>query len=224
MAGVGGTLLVLLWLALWPPAEETQIPFMNKAKDAVVAPFAGDPAGVDAAEPSPQPVGPLWRVVDIDSMAEDDLPAYREVVQDRALVRLANGFRGLGLGDRLSIAIPQLGKTYSPVIERIESGPAGNRSYLGELTESDGRSYGFVITLGRQTAFAHLGTPQGSYELVAQASPKSSANDAPAGMLGWLMPTAKMDRDVDYSKPDYFIVEDGRRAAPPYDAKPWMDR
>ena len=58
-----------------------------------------------------------------------------------------------------------------------------------------GLAHGFTITVGPGNTFAHLSTPEGTYELVA------------TGELGWLMPTANMDRHVDYSVPDYILPE-----------------
>ena len=53
------------------------------------------------------------------------------------------------------------------------------------------REQGFVLTVSARNTFAHLSTREGSYELVGNAR------------FGWLMATANMDRDVDYSVPDY---------------------
>ena len=96
------------------------------------------------------------------------------------------------MGEMISIEVPQIGETYESVIDRVETGLGVNRSYIGRLIDDD-HPYSFVITVGERNAFAHLGTPEGSYELVGNTE------------FAWLMPTANMDQHVDYSKPDYFI-------------------
>ena len=135
----------------------------------------------------------LWTVIDEGSVTE--LPAYKEVVQDRLLVRIADLPGGLRVGQRIAVPIPQLDEVFTPAIERIQSGPGGTRSYIGTLTEAGDRVHRFTITVGPGNTFAHLSTPRGTYELVA------------TGELGWLMPTINMDRHVDYSVPDYIVPE-----------------
>ena len=134
----------------------------------------------------------MWQSVDSTSVAE--LPPHWEVVENRALVRVSSGAGLWRVGDRIAIAVPQLGTTYASTINEIVAGPGGARSFLGVLVEgAPGR---FVITIGRGSVFAFVPTPEGTYELVAN------------GELGWLMPSANMDTDVDYSIPDYHIPND----------------
>lgn len=135
-----------------------------------------------------------WVVVDPDSV--DELPPYKEVVPGRALVRVSKALR-LGLaGGRIRLEVPQIGQAFDGVIERTDQDPYGNLSYIGLLTEANGENFRFIITAGKRNTFAHIGTSRGTFELVASAE------------LGWLMPTANMDQHVDYSRPDYFIIEE----------------
>ena len=160
-----------------------------------VAPETNAPSGAAATqEPAQTDFDALWAA--IDESAVEDLPAYKEVVQDRILVRIADFPGRWRVGQRIAIPIPQLNEVFTPVIERIQSGPAGTRSYIGTLTEVAGRNHRFTITVGPRNTFAHLSTPDGTYELVA------------TGELGWLMPTANMDRHVDYSVPDFVYPEE----------------
>ena len=202
--------LVVLWLVLrlteTPPPEPPLVPaapnglLENQAEEAAdqtrEAAWTGDvsSAAAETTEDALPPADVLWQVVDEGTV--DELPSYKEVVPGRALVRMANLSPAWDVGDRIAVEIPQIGALYRPVIEEIKAGPGGRRSFVGVLAEEAGRRYGFVITVGPGSAFAYLSTPWGSYELVAQ------------GELGWLMPTANMDQHVDYSKPDYLIVED----------------
>ena len=103
----------------------------------------------------------------------------------------------MAVGDRLDVRLPQLGETYSPVVERVQNGPGATRSVTGLATDSDGGKHRFIYTVGPRSTFATIGTREGVFELVANAE------------LGWLMPAANMYRNVDYSKPDYYIVRPG---------------
>ena len=139
-----------------------------------------------------------WVVVDPETV--DDLPPYKEVVVGRALVRVSEALRLGGMTDRVVLAVPQLARTYEGVIEEVDVDPWGNVSYVGLLRDLDDRDYRFLITAGPSNTFAHIGTSRGTFELVATG-----------GELGWLMPTANMDQHVDYSKPDYYIVDEKPR-------------
>lgn len=133
-----------------------------------------------------------WEALD-ESMV-DALPAYKEIVEGRVLVRLPAAEEWPTSGE-LAFEVPQLGRIFMAVVERVEDDVWGNRSLVGLLREPDGSEHRFVITLGARNQFAYFGTSRGSFELVASNG------------LGWLMPTANMDRHVDYSRPDYRIRE-----------------
>ncbi len=152
------------------------------AKSQTVPPSSGPP------EPEP-----LWRAVDENSV--DRLPPYREAVEGRALVRTADLSSAAGswrVGDRVVLPIPQLGRTFHPEIDAMDDGPGGARSIIGTVVDR-GRRHRFVVTVGGKHTLAFIDTANGSYELVARED------------LGWLMPSANMDRDFDYSQPDYFL-------------------
>ena len=150
----------------------------------------------------PLPVGPntAWQPLEIDAVDPGRLPDYKEVVEGRALVELSTGMWSWGVGDKITLAVPQIGAVYEPVIERVETMLGNNRSYVGRLIEAE-FPYSFVITVGQRNTFANLSTPQGSFELVGGTE------------LAWLMPVANMDRHVDYSQPDYYIPGDDFQGA-----------
>ena len=119
------------------------------------------PAGpVAAEEPAQVDLDALWTAIDEESVAE--VPAYKEVVQDRALVRIVEVAGGWQVGQRIAVPIPQLNEIFTPVIERIQSGPNGTRAYVGTLTMAEGRAHRFTITVGARNTFAHLSTPLGN--------------------------------------------------------------
>ena len=170
-------------------------------------PLPAAPAADNATvRPSPQsPVEPdlAWEVIDPDTV--DELPPYKEMVAGRALVRISEELLLGTLTDQVVLAVPQIGQIYEGVIEEVETDAWGNVSYVGLVRGVDGRDYRFLITAGLRNTFAHIGTPRGTFELVATG-----------GTLGWLMPTANMDQHVDYSKPDYYLP--GQKAP-----RPWED-
>lgn len=138
--------------------------------------------------------GAAWVVVDPESV--DELPPYKEMVPGRALVRVSEALRLGTAGGRIMLEIPQLGRTFGGVVERSNTDPYGNVTYIGLLTETNGRDYRFIITAGARNTFAHVSTSRGTFELAASKE------------LGWLMPSANMDQHVDYSRPDYIIREE----------------
>ena len=152
------------------------------------------PRGAPAPDSLWQPIAPeVAAVVASQLDGPPSAPDYMDV-EDRVLVRLVNRERLLAVGDRLDVGLPQLGETYRPVVERVQNGPGATRSITGMATDSDGGKHRFIYTVGPRSTFATIGTRQGVFELVANAE------------LGWLMPAANMYRNVDYSKPDYYVV------------------
>ena len=153
------------------------------------------PAGGGAAEPAQavetERLAALWQPVALADVAPGDIPAYKEVVAGRVLVRFADPLGGWAVGDRFAVAIPQLNARYAPTVDRIARGPGTIRTYAGTLHTDDRRDYGYVLTVSDRNTFAHLSTPFGLYEVVGD------------DRFGWLMPTANMDQHRDLSVPDY---------------------
>ena len=136
-----------------------------------------------------------WQAVDVGSVEAESIPVYKETVEDAVLVELSPAMWSWSAGEQITLSVPQIGMTFTPVIDRVETALGSNRSYVGRLTD-DEFPYSFVITVGERNAFANLSTPRGSFELVGNTQ------------LAWLMSVANMDQHVDYSQPDYFIPED----------------
>lgn len=162
-----------------------------------------DRGAIAAATPPPAPEAlqlqgaePAWETVDPGSVAR--LPAYKEIVPGRSLVRVAKSIEHWEGGDEVAFEIEQLGATLEGVVSRVEVDGWGNRTYEGLIRERDGRNFRFVVTVGARNTFAYLRTSRGTFELVA------------SGGLGWLMPTAGMDQHVDYSRPDVIGPEADR--------------
>ena len=199
----GGALLLIaaLFHLAWRAPEQaaTDVPLDSPespmvTRDESATQTNAPSAAAAAQEPVPTDYDALWTAIDESTVTE--LPVYKEVVQDRVLVRIADFPSAWRVGQRIAIPIPQLNEVFTPVIERIQSGPNGTSSYIGTLTDVAARAHRFTITVGPRNTFAHLSTPDGIYELVA------------TGELGWLMPTANMDQHVDYSVPDFVFPEE----------------
>ena len=150
---------------------------------------------------------PLWRV--LDEARAPALPPYDErwSKAGRALVRLSADLAAagsLGVGDRITLAVPQLGKSRAAAVEAVDDGP-GARSLLGWTEWHGGRPQRWVVTVAPTSLFAWIDTPQGPHELAV----RHGARD------GWMVPSASKMAGFDYSKPDTFVIdESGRRVVP----------
>ena len=202
-AGLATLGLALVWLSSlrWPTVDDgsgTGLPGEGTTTAQVGSP--GEPRESQNATPPPSVAGPedpLW--VQIDEAAVADLPTYAAEWSEegRALVRIAaiaSTSTVWRIGDRLTLPLPQLGETYHPVIDEIDEA-VGARALLGLATDADGRQRRCVVTIGPETLFAYIDTPQGSYELVAD------------DRYGWLLPSSSMMAGWDFSKRDYYIAE-----------------
>lgn len=146
-------------------------------------------------------VQPGWTVIDEGAVEPERLPPRLETYTDARLVRLTGYLENLGPGSRVAFDIPHTGATLQSVIERVESGLAGNVSYIGRVDRDD-VLHRVIVTVGARNAFAFVASDQGSFEMVGN------------GEFGWLMSTAGMERHVDYSEPDYYIPENSLRDRP----------
>ena len=135
-----------------------------------------------------------WITVSLDTIEPERLPVRELHLENSVLVALDPTIRQWQEGDPISLTIPQLGATYKTVVGHVETGIGGSRSYIGRLP--DAGLYSYVITVGEQSAFAHLGTPQGTFELVGGKE------------LAWLTPGASFERLFDYTKVDYVSRRD----------------
>ncbi len=144
-----------------------------------------------ATEDAPPPVAPFWHRIPESSAAE--LPAGYEDVPTRVLVRIDVNPANWQVGGRASIPIPHVNRVYTPTIVEVKDHGNGAQTWIAVL---EGQvPWRFTITQGDQSLFAHLPTPEGTYELIA------------TGELGWLMPSADMAPSVDYSVSDIVVPE-----------------
>lgn len=133
-----------------------------------------------------------WTVADPAQAGASSTPR-KPLAEGAVLVALSDGFGTWRLGDVVAIEVPQTGRAYRSSIDRVEAGLGGSRSYIGGGPVVGEGAMSLVITVGPRSAFAHVGTPEGRYEMVGNRR------------FGWLVPTAGMDAHVDYSKRDYFL-------------------
>lgn len=101
------------------------------------------------------------------------LPSYYNERADKVLVQVRPP-RSIAVGDEMTVEIPQLGRAYRVTIDHV--GLGAGQPATGYTTDDSGRRHNFVLTVGTHTTFASIGTPHGSFELVAKDG------------LGWLMP------------------------------------
>ena len=174
----------------------------NVGVEPALNPQVQTPPAVDERLPPPAPSPgrrSLWQPVEESAVDAADIPAFAYVadVPGKALVRVASLAAPRAVGDRIEVEIPQLDAAIQLVVERVQEGPGSTRSVSGRAEDGSGGRHGFVLTTGPRSMFARIGTPEGAFELAANRD------------LGWLMSAANMDRHVDYSKPDTYIVRPG---------------
>ena len=189
----------VVWRSAHPPRGPERPAAAFDAERAVVdrAPRRterGSRTRVDAPRTAPAPA--LWRA--IDEAAVNALPEYAAhwSEEGRALVSVESAVeasRTWRVGDAVAIPLPQLGATYRPVISAIDEGPGGSRAATARMTDSRGRALRSVVTAGPGNVFAWIETPEGSYELFADAQ------------FGWLLPTSSMTVNMDLSEPDQLL-------------------
>ena len=209
--GLAAVLLVVLLARGRNGAQEDvgAEPALNPQAQA--APTVDGGAARSALSPGRQS---LWRPVEESAVDPADIPAFAYVadVPGKALVRVAALAAPRAVGDRVEAEIPQLDAAIQLVVERVVEGPGSTRSVSGHAEDGSGGRHGFVLTTGPRSMFARIGTPRGAFELAANRD------------LGWLMPAANMDRHVDYSKPDTYIVRPGGPDRPGQATEPPWER
>ena len=142
-----------------------------------------------------------WFVTDRRTVESNRLPPYQETFTDAELVTLASDMQTWTVGTHVAFDIPHTSATVESVIDRVETGLAGNISYIGRVIGQD-LPHRMVVTVGARNVFAYIGSAQGSYEMVGNRE------------FGWLMTSEGMDRHVDYSKPDYYLPQDTQQSDP----------
>ena len=189
-----------------PTYPNTSMPIPGAAPDPAL-PGVAPPTDIAPPPEAPETTAtPLWRVIDEASV--DPLPEFPAHWSEdgRRLVSVSGtvaASRSWQVGERLTIPLPQLGETYEPVIAVIDEGPGGSRAAVARRTDRDGRSMRYVVTASSGNVFAWIETPEGSYELFADEQ------------FGWLLPTASMTANMDFSRPDYIVSGGGVGEPPP---------
>ena len=212
---VGGGLAAVLLVVLLAPERGGRDAAPASAPNAAsTSATAEETAALAETAPTDRSAGPqpLWQPVEPSAVDPADIPAFAYVadVPGKALVRVAPLAAPRAIGDSIEVEIPQLDAAFQLVVERVQEGPGSTRSVSGHAEDGSGGRHSFVLTTGPRTTFARIGTPEGAYELAANRE------------LGWLMPAANMDRHVDYSKPDTYIVRPGGPDRPGQETeRPW---
>ena len=193
------TLAGLSWL-WWPGhANPAEAPPEGESKDNTLAPRALEtpepPLVSKTLSGTTDRDAPLWMVIDESAVADPPPWADDWSTDGRALVEIA-GIASLDwrVGDRLTLPVPQLDETFRAVIEEIDDG-FGARALLGVVSGEDGHMRRVVVTVGPESLFAFINTPQGSYELLADRR------------YGWLLPSSNMMAGGDFSKSDIVLPE-----------------
>ena len=140
----------------------------------------------------------IWETLP-DTLRDDAMqaaPVIRRDVQNAQLVQLDSQARErLRRGDEFTMVIPQLGHEYAVLVEKATRSAAGNRHITARLKNnpSDKQFYTAVLTLGKNSLFGTIGTPEGIFNLNGNRQ------------LGWLVSARELNYHVDPRVPDYVI-------------------
>ena len=137
------------------------------------------------------PPNAAWRLVSIGDIDPNRIPSQPDAIEAAVLVALADEMRYWREGDTVSLPVPQLGETFTPVIDRVETLIGTSRSYTGRIDDNPPLS--FVVTVSERNTFALIATRSGIYELVGNAS------------FGWLMPATGLREHFDNGQPDVIV-------------------
>lgn len=135
-----------------------------------------------------------WKPVDESSVPTDQLPTHSTDVEGRVLVELSSALWSKVVGDLVQFSIPQQEVVLFGKLTKIDATIAHTRILEGTLEDAS-QEYSFVLTLGENNTYAHINTAKGSVELVGSRT------------YGWLMESANIAPDVDFSLPDHFFVD-----------------
>ena len=167
-------------------STSTSVPEESSVLDGI-QPRSGSPEIVDVNLAS-------WKPVDESSVPEDQLPSHSANVEGRVLVELSSALWSKVVGDSVQFSIPQQEVVLLGNLTKIDNTIAHTRILEGTL-EDGSQEYSFVLTLGEKNTYAHINTANGSVELVGSRT------------YGWLMESANIAPDVDFSLPDHFFVD-----------------
>lgn len=129
----------------------------------------------------------VWGVTTPSENQEKEQDGIRKTV---AIDRAAIG--NLRVGQRMTVPIPQLEAAFTGKVEQMIKHNNGDTTWRGHLEEY-GDHFRVVITQGKDSSFASIDTPNGSYHLEAH------------GNTGWVAAAADLNAEIDYSKPDFII-------------------
>lgn len=135
-----------------------------------------------------------WKPIDEKSVSEEQLPSISDEVEGRVLVEISAALWSKAVGDRVQFSIPQREEVLVGRVTTVDAIIAHTRILEGTL-EDGHQEFAFVLTMGQTTTYAQIDTSTGSYELVGTRQ------------HGWLMESAKIAPNIDYSLPDHFFVD-----------------
>ena len=135
-----------------------------------------------------------WKPVEESSVPEDQLPSHSADVEGRVLVEISSALWSKDVGDSVQFSIPQQEVVLYGNLTKIDKTIAHTRIREGTL-EDGAQEYTFILTLGDKNTYADINTANGRFELVGTRQ------------YGWLMESANIAPDVDFSLPDHFFVD-----------------
>ncbi|MEE1673748.1 hypothetical protein SNR37_003175 [Agarivorans aestuarii] len=110
--------------------------------------------------PSNQPQS-AWSV--IEYVPKQYLELERESVDRRFVSFDGDALQSLTVGESFEMLLPQLDRTFMPVVDSIQLHDNGDRTISGSYEVKNGKSYQVTFTIGHDGLFATLATPQDVY-------------------------------------------------------------
>ena len=135
-----------------------------------------------------------WKPVDESSVPGDQRPSHSADVEGRILVEISSDLWSKAVDDGIQFSIPHREEVFVGKVSKVDESISQLRILDGTIQDGS-QEYAFVLNLGDTATYAHINTSTGSYELVGTRD------------YGWLMDSANIPPNVDFSLPDHFVLK-----------------
>lgn len=163
-----------------------------------------DPITTEFPEPQfpPRKLRQAW----YETNAKDSklIPRPQDIPGDSAYVTLTGDFDQWLLGTPVEVTIPQTGKRYRSIVDRIAPDELGNVTIYAKPDTDEEEFQRLILTFSNEQTLAYVSTTLGSYELTA--SEKG----------GWITSTNSLQAKRDYSYKDVLETQRDRHANTKY--------
>ena len=164
--------------------------------------------GDSVTEQTPDPEYPPRKVrqawYKTNGKAETMVTRPLDLPIDSSYVMLTGEYDQWLLGTPVEIAIPQTGKRYRSIVDRIAPDEFGNVSIHAKPDEHEEEFLHLIVTFNSEQTLAYVTTTVGNYELNG------------SGRGGWVSSTSSMQKKRDFSLKDLMETQRDRHATTKY--------